>query len=176
MVKSSLVQPTTQSLRSHNISGSTSANVRGHMTCHSKHSEPLFELCRTDENNFSLLKVSFLNSSMQQRWISGPDAQVFKHNFDPCSLCWALALASLTFYELFFHFLIVESLLSLFLFTLFCLFLSVDNSKTYRATYMYLSITFKVFLEILSEDFKTKNSWRHSLFSSCAFFVLDLNA
>ena len=49
-----------QSLRNRNISGTTSAKVRGHMTCHSKHSEPLFELCRTDGNNFSLLKVRFL--------------------------------------------------------------------------------------------------------------------
>ena len=107
-----------------------SAKVRGHMTCHSKHSEPLFELCKTYGNNFSLLTVRFLNSSMHQRWITGPDAQVFTHNFDPCWLCWALALASLTFWALFFHFLIEESLLLLIIYTLFCQFLRVDYSKT----------------------------------------------
>ena len=104
------------------------------MTCHSRHSEPYFELCRTDGNNFFLLEVRFLNSSVHQRWITGPVAQVFRHNFDPCSLCWALALASLTFCALFFHFLIVESLLLLFLPTLFGLFLRVDNSTTLKPT------------------------------------------
>ena len=102
------------------------------MTCHSRHSEPYFEVCRTDGNNSSLLEVRFLNSSMHQTGITAPDAQVITHNFDPCSLCWALALALLTLCTLFFHFLIVESLLLLFLSTLLGWFLRVDNSKTLK--------------------------------------------
>ena len=99
------------------------------MIHHPKPSQQCVKPCRRNRNNLPLLKVSYLISSKHQRCRAVDDAQVVTKNTDPCPLCLAPALSSMTFCALFKHFLIVLSLLFQFLYALFSLFLEVDYNK-----------------------------------------------